>query len=47
MNMTDYIDISRIVVSYYQNPQETYERTMKDWHARRAEQRMEGGEAVA
>jgi flagellar protein FlaI len=47
LNMTDYIDISRIVVSYYQNPQETYERSMRDWHAKRAEQRTEGGEAVA
>jgi flagellar protein FlaI len=47
INMTDYIDISRIVVSYYQNPQDTYERTMKDWHAKRAAQRVEGGEALA
>jgi flagellar protein FlaI len=47
INMTDYIDISRIVVSYYQNPQDTYDRTMKEWHAKRAQQRVEGGEAHA
>jgi flagellar protein FlaI len=47
INVTDYIDISRIVVSYYQNPTKAYERTMKDWHAKRAAQKVEGGKVYA
>jgi len=46
-NMTDYIDISRIVIGYYQSPKDAYERVMKDWGAKREVQKAEGGELVA
>jgi len=46
-NMTDYMDISRIVVSYYQNSKETYDRIMKEWSPKREEEKVVGGEAVA
>ena len=45
--MTDYVDISRIIVSYYRYPDETYERIAKEMGIKKEEEKAEGGEAVA
>ncbi|MCK5548204.1 MAG: type II/IV secretion system ATPase subunit, partial [Thermoplasmata archaeon] len=45
--MTDYVDISRIIVSYYRYPDETYERIAKEMGIKKEEEKAEGGEPVA